>query len=94
VNGRKARARRKERREAAAERALLPREQSDVLREVRQDRDRELGKLAPAYDKKLKALLLEHQVERRKIWARYDERREAIIRGKRKRPAKAEPEPA
>ena len=87
MNGRRARATRKERRQRAAERALLPPDVNDRLRTLAKDRDSKLGKLATEYDKRLKALLLEHAAARKKIWDEYTDRCNVIYRAKERRKA-------
>ena len=84
LNGRKARGRRKERRERAAERALLPPDVSERLRRARVRRDKPLGEVATETDRKLRRLLAEDAERRRKIWREYDDERDAAIRTKEK----------
>lgn len=85
----RARARRKERRELNAGRALLPPELNDRLSTLRRERDKELRKLTTQFEDELKKLLGGHAGERAKIWKDYDDRRNTMLRSKKKRAAAA-----
>lgn len=78
MSGRRARLLRRKARALAAAPPLNP-SLRQKLQTARADRDSELGKLATVFKEATRELHERHRVERRKVWRRWEERRDLIL---------------
>lgn len=78
MSGRRARLARRKARALALVAPLNP-SLREKLQKARADRDAELGKLATAFREATRELHDRHAVERRKVWRRWEERRDLIL---------------